>query len=175
MARLQSPLNRVPGPLYARFTHLPLKAAVISGRRIHHVHALHQQYGPFVRISPWEISVADATAYKQIHAVGTSFNKSPWYAEVSLPGIFQMADSKTHAARRRLLSRPFSKTHLRQHWEETVQEKVRLAVSRVRSESLHGPADVLKWFTFMASDVSTKLMFGEDFRTLEQGEVGVRL
>lgn len=34
-----------------------------------------------------------------------------------------------------------------------------------------GSADILKWFTLMASDVSSHLMFGESFHTLEQGEM----
>lgn len=33
--------------------------------------------------------------------------------------------------------------------------------------------DVLKWFTFMSSDVSTRLVFGQDFEATEKGEVSV--
>lgn len=168
-------MNKVPGPLYARFTNLPLKAAVISGRRIHHVHALHERYGPLVRISPGEVAVADAQAYKQIHAVNSGFDKARWYHEFvdiddTREGVFLM-DGKAHAARRRLLSRPFSKTHLRQHWEDVVRERVELAISQMSKEGSSGPVDILKWWTFMASDVSTHLMFGQSFHTLEQGKV----
>lgn len=172
---LNNPLNKVPGPLYARFTNLPLKAAVISGRRIYHVHALHERYGPLVRIAPSEVAVADAQAFKLIHGVNSGFEKSPWYKDmvsIGREGVFTMANNKTHAARRRLLSRPFSKSHLRQHWEVVAKERVRLAVSQIRSEIVAtGCADVLKWWTFMASDVSTHLMFGESFHTLEEGKV----
>ncbi|KAI9699247.1 MAG: hypothetical protein M1820_007219 [Bogoriella megaspora] len=171
---LRDPLNRIPGPFYTRFTHLPLKAAVISGRRIQYVHALHEKYGRFVRIAPNEIAIADREATKQIHSVNDGFDKSPWYQDfANLPrhGIFTMCDSRSHAARRRLLSRAFSKTQLRQYWEAVVQEKVGLAISRIREEASNGYVDVMKWFTFMASDVSSHLMFGESFRTLERGEV----
>ncbi|KAK3680333.1 hypothetical protein LTR37_021332 [Vermiconidia calcicola] len=171
---LKNPLYKVPGPFFSRFTNLPLKLAVISGRRIHHVHTLHERYGPLVLIAPREVAVADVKAYKQIHGVASGFQKSEWYRDMVVAerdGVFAMTDGKTHAARRRLLSRPFSKSHLRQHWENVISEKVQLAVSRIRKEGVTGSADVLKWFTFMASDVSTHLMFGEDFRTLERGEV----
>ncbi|GAB1738696.1 hypothetical protein NU219Hw_g3492t1 [Hortaea werneckii] len=134
---LNNPLNKVPGPWYARWTNIPLKLAVIGGRRIHHVHALHENF-----------------------------------VDVDRPGVFPMTDQKAHAARRKMFARPFSKTHLREHWEGTVREKVDLALSRMQEElQTAGIVDVLKWWTFMATDVSSTLMFGDCFHTLENGEV----
>ncbi|EMD00912.1 hypothetical protein BAUCODRAFT_144505 [Baudoinia panamericana UAMH 10762] len=171
---LRSPLNDIPGPLYARFTNLPLKAAVVAGKRIHFVHALHQRYGKIVRIAPDEVAVASPQAFKIIHAVGGGFEKTEWYRSlnpVPRDGVFTMTDNKAHAGRRRLLSRPFSKSHLRQHWEPVVRERVELAVARMCAEAAKGPVDVMKWWMFMASDVSAHLMFGESFQTLEHGVV----
>jgi len=159
----KKPLDRVPGPFYARFSNIPLKLAVISGRRIHHTNALHDKYGPFIRISPGEIAVADPQAVKQIHGVASGFVKTEWYTRlVDSPrlAVFTMSDPKAHAARRRLLSRPFSKSHLRQHWEDAVRQKVDLAVLRIHSKAMAAPVDVLQWWTFMASDVSAHLMVG---------------
>ncbi|KAK6417440.1 hypothetical protein LTR81_009189 [Elasticomyces elasticus] len=174
---LTSPLNKVPGPWYARWTNLPLKFAVISGRRIHHVHALHARYGPYVRIAPTEIAVNSLAGFKQIHAINSGFTKSPWYetlVNIERLGVFSMSDPKQHAARRKLFARPFSKTNLRSHWEPAVREKVQLAVSRMQEDarsSGSGAVDVMKWWTFMASDITSHLMFGESLHTLEHGEV----
>lgn len=176
---LRNPLRHVPGPWHTRFSNLSLKAATLAGRRIHHVHALHQQYGPYVRISPTEVAVADAAGFKRIHALGSGFNKTQWYSDMASmerEGVFSMQGGKLHADRRRLLSRPFSKSHLRQIWEPTIREHVCLAVEKMIQESqppgsADGRIDVLKWWTFMASDVSAHLMFGESFHTLDNGVV----
>jgi hypothetical protein len=68
-----NPLNKIPGPWYARWTNLRLKFAVVSGRRIHYVHSLHERHGPIVRISPVEVAVADPELVQEIHKQGSGF------------------------------------------------------------------------------------------------------
>lgn len=52
-----------------------------------------------------------------------------------------------------------------------VQNKVRLAVSRIRDEAARGGADLLHWWTLMATDIIAQLSFGESFHSLEVGKV----
>ena len=169
-----SPLRRIPGPWHAHFTNLRLKVAVITGKRVYYVNDLHARYGPVVRISPAEIAVNDVKAFREIHRIGSGFNKSPWYqsfTEAKRPTMFAMTDPKQHAARRKLFARTFSKTFLRQHWENLVREKASLAVRRMEEEARReGKTDMMKWWMFLATDVITHLMFGESFRTLEMGQ-----
>ncbi|KAJ5291813.1 cytochrome P450 [Penicillium angulare] len=76
-----------------------------------------------------------------------------------------------HAQRRKLLSRPFSKSVIRNTWEPVVREKARLAVSQIQNElTTAGVSDVLKWSTFLATDVISVLMFGASFDMLQKGE-----
>ena len=83
-----------------------------------------------------------------------------------------MVDSKAHGVRRKLLARAFSKTYLRQHWEGVVRGKASLAVDKMRAESgKEGSTDMLKWWTLMATDVATHLMFGDSFHMIEEGKV----
>lgn len=176
MARsLCSPLVKVPGPWYTIWAKLPLKLAVMSGRRVEYVHALHQKYGPYVRIAPTEVAVNDLAGSKQIHNINSAFTKTEWYQILNCMervGVFAMSNPSERAARRRLFARPFSKTHLREHWEGTVKERVDMAISRMEDElSSTGIADMMKWLTLMASDASSQLMFGECFHTLENGEI----
>ncbi|CAK7224183.1 hypothetical protein SEUCBS140593_005484 [Sporothrix eucalyptigena] len=141
--------------------------------RMYYVHALHEQYGPVVRISPEEVAVADPESVAQIHRIGGGFLKGPWYTGTNNapePGIFAMVNPKDHAQRRRLFAKAFSNTSLRQNWEPTVQEKVKLAVSRIKEEAMQGEADMLKWWTLMATDIMAHLSFGESFHMLELGE-----
>ena len=173
---LKSPLRRIPGPFSSNFTRLPLKAAILKGRQLHYIHYLHQQYGPIVRISPDEVSVSSPADVKEIHRIGSGFLKTEWYQNFTQgrDGVFSMRDPKRHAQRRKLFARPFSKSALRTSWEPIVNDKVDLAISQIQNElARDGVCDILKWSTFLATDVSTHLMFGESVGMLQKGEVSV--
>ncbi|EME45021.1 hypothetical protein DOTSEDRAFT_33623 [Dothistroma septosporum NZE10] len=172
---LRNPLNRVPGPWLAKFSNLPLKLAVITGKRVYYIQTQHERYGPYVRISPNEIAVNDPKGFKQIHGINSGFEKSDWYKKLTVmprPCLFDMTDAKDHAARRRLFARGFSKSNVHQNWGPVIQEKIQLVVSQMIAEAARtrGPVDVMKWWTLMASDVSAHLMFGESFHVIERGE-----
>ncbi|KAK4981041.1 hypothetical protein LTR28_007969 [Elasticomyces elasticus] len=126
----------------------------------------------FVRISPTEVSISDLDSFKTIHRVGSGFQKSEWYLrfnESAHPGIFAMTDPKQHAARRRLFAQPFSNSYI-QTFEPAVRQKVNLAVAKIKRGAASGSADILKWFTFMATDVSGELSFGRSFDMLQREE-----
>ncbi|KAJ5092010.1 sterigmatocystin biosynthesis P450 monooxygenase STCB [Penicillium alfredii] len=170
---LTSPLRRVPGPFFSNFTRLPLKLATIGGRQLYFIHELHQRYGPVVRISPTEVSVASLDGFKEIHRVGKGFPKGEWYQKLSQnrAGVFHMRDSKAHAYRRKLFARAFSKSEIRSLWEPVIREKAQLTVSQIQAElKATGVCDVLKWATFFSTDVSGHLMFGESFEMLRLGK-----
>ncbi|KAJ6120464.1 hypothetical protein N7523_004744 [Penicillium sp. IBT 18751x] len=169
----KSPLRHIPGPITTRFTRLPLKLATISGQQIYYIHDLHQRYGQIVRISPTEVSVSSLPDFKEIHRVGSGFVKSDWYSSFTpgREGVFAMQDVKKHAQRRKLFARPFSKSAIRSSWEHVVKEKVQLMVSQIWNElETTGICDILKWSTFLATDVSGHLMFGESFNMLGTGQ-----
>ncbi|KAL1891312.1 hypothetical protein Sste5346_007772 [Sporothrix stenoceras] len=169
-----SPLSRLPGPWHARFTRLALKRSILTGKRMYYVHDLHAKYGPVVRIAPDEVAVADPEGVAQIHRIGSGFLKGPWYAGINNApelGIFAMVNPKDHSQRRRLFAKAFSNTSLRQNWEPTIHEKVKLAVSKIKDDiQQKKEADMLKWWTLMATDLMANLSFGESFHMLEQGE-----
>ena len=173
---ITSPLKNIPGPWISRFTNLRLKKAVTGGRRIFYIDALHKKYGPVVRISPREVAVSDAAAFKQIHGVSTKYTKDIWYEKLTnFPrlSVFTMRNLKEHGQRRRLFARGFSKTYLREHWEPTVREKATLAVKKIKAAATAGNADLMKWWTFMATDIVGVLGFGESFGMLELGQVSL--
>jgi cytochrome P450 len=173
-SKINTALRKVPGPFYASFTNLPLKIAVITGRRTFLVHQLHQKYGPVVRVAPGEVSIVDAEACRIIHRAGSGFPKSPYYArfiDKPVPTLFAMIGSREHGERRKVFARAFSKTEIRSIWEPMVKETIQLALDKIDSDLKSGKADLLKWLLFMATDISAHLMFGDSFRTLENGEV----
>lgn len=170
-----NPLKDIPGPLYSLFTTLPLKLAVLRGKRVHHIHALHLCYGPIVRISPSELSVADPAAFKTIHRAGLStFAKSPWYIGQATDGIraiFNMEDNSQHAARRKLLAPGFTKSSLTRDWESAILKESKRVVQRMREDvERTGEVDVHKWWIFFSADTNGQVMFGESFNMVERGE-----
>ncbi len=62
-----SPLRHFPGPLLAKLSQAWLLAITFTGRRAFIIHALHQRYGPVVRISPNELSFATGAAARDIY------------------------------------------------------------------------------------------------------------
>lgn len=126
-----------------------------------------------MRISPDEIAIADLASIKQVYRVGSNFLKSPWYQkfnESPHPGIFAMVDAKEHAVRRRLFAQSFSKTSLAR-FEPQIRAKVDVAISKIKRDLESSTADILKWLTFMATDVMGELSFGKSFEMLEQEAV----
>jgi cytochrome P450 len=149
---------------------------VLTGRRLHDIHELHQKYGAIVRISPNEVAIADTQAFKTIHH---GFPKSDWYigqTTIPIKGVFNMSNNKEHAARRRLLAKGFTKTNIIRDWESTVFEYVKLSVRKMIEDAKQSPTgsvDVMQWWIFLTADVSAKILFGESFGMLELGKVSI--
>jgi cytochrome P450 len=150
--RATSPLSRIPGPFISQWTNLYLKYQVLSGDRVRYVDALHQKYGPIVRISPNEVSLCDGDSAKTIYRQGNHFFKSTFYAGFSgnsRPTLFAMRDAGQHGQHRRLVSASFSDQHLRK-MEPLIAKNVRLAILKMGEEAQkHGYVDILKWYYFM--------------------------
>ncbi|KAF2114292.1 cytochrome P450 [Lophiotrema nucula] len=170
-------LREIPGPLISTFTNIPLKIAILRGRRSVYIHALHEQYGPYVRIAPREIAIADFDAFRTIHRIGSDFNKGPWY-QGQAPGqdsddnsgVFCVLSNKAASHRRRRFQAAGTRKVVAE-WEPQVVELVDLTVHRIQHDLQHrGESDVMKWWTFLASDVTGSLAFGEPFGNVQNGE-----
>ncbi|KZL64277.1 cytochrome p450 [Colletotrichum incanum] len=174
-----SPLNRFPGPWYAKFTGLPGTIATLSHQQAQYFHRLHEKYGPFVRVSPNQIFVSDFEAFKKIHKVGSNFMKSDSYhffgpTEPGQPpyGLFAMTDKADHSRRRKLLGKGFTTTSLRTDWECIVREKMTDTIEGMKRDAAvqNGEVDIRKWWVLMASDTISRLMFGVSFDGLKTGK-----
>ncbi|POR38265.1 Uncharacterized protein TPAR_01529 [Tolypocladium paradoxum] len=168
----RAPTSHIPGPWYSKWTRLILDFHFLSGSKCHYVHALHQLYGPVVRISPNEVDITDIDAVKTIYATKETFRKSQFYRRLAVPGrqaLFNTVDIAFHRRHRRLLAGPMSESSLKSMIPK-VEARVVLAISRIGEEiKIRGLADVFKWWLFMATDVIGELTFGDSFRMLELG------
>lgn len=135
--------------------------------------------GPFVRISPSEISIADLSAWRQIHRIGSDFRKNPaWYQGQSpfqyddnTCGVFNLNNPKKASARRKL----FLTANVRSiviEWEPQVIQLVNLTVQKMKTDLIEdGECDIMKWWTLQAADVAAGLAFGGGFSNVAQGKV----
>jgi cytochrome P450 len=129
-----------------------------------------------VRASPFEVVTCDLAAFREIHKVGSGFVKSEWYAKAT-PGIednlFAMTDVSRHAARKKLLARPLSRTSLWANYQHLVSDRARLVVQKMKKEAERGDCNVMKWWGLMATDVIARVAFGDEPSLIEAGEVSV--
>lgn len=132
-----------------------------------------------MRVAPNEISVSDIATYHEIHKVGTKFTKAPWYQKLSPKqyddntcAVFGIRDHKKAAARRKLFLQAGNPATVRE-WESQVVQIIDLTVERIRDElNSHGKADIMKWWSYMTTDVLGKIAFGESFEMVSTGQVG---
>ncbi|KAF7959267.1 hypothetical protein EAE96_002781 [Botrytis aclada] len=137
---------------------------------MYYIHSLHEKYGLIVLIAPAEVSCSSLPSFRTIHRISKPYLKSPWYQNfVSKPAnLFTMIDPKEHAGRRKLFASAFSKSSLKTNWESEVRKKVEMAVEKIKKNALEGEVDILKFWTFMSTDVVGHHCFGESFKALEK-------
>lgn len=130
-----------------------------------------------MRVGPKEVCFSDPSAFRQIYNTKETFVKSPLYETITdspAPSIFSTADVELHRRHRRLLASGLSETSVSQMCS-SVHSKVALTVQRMKEETEErGAADVYKWWTFMTSEITGELTFGQSFRILEEGKVSVQ-
>lgn len=116
LQRLRSPLASVPGPWYTLFTSLPLKWHEFNANRTRHIHALHQRYGPVVRIAPREVAFSSAAAVKEIYCSGGSgYDKTEFYDLFTVYGrrtMFSTLNKEDHARRKRVLADRYANSNV---------------------------------------------------------------
>ena len=79
--RAVSPLAKIPGPWHSHYTDLWLILQEFSSKRRTYIHALHQKYGPVVRLGPNEASFTSVEAVKEIYSSGGSgYEKTEYYS-----------------------------------------------------------------------------------------------
>lgn len=152
----------MPGPWYAKFTGLVLKANDVAGNRWYYVQAMHKKYGSIVRIAPEDVAISDPKVVSKVHALGTEFRKR------QQPGtpfnIFSISDPKAHRNRQRFYAKAFSDDTLKSNTEPAVRRLVETAVASIRrdaTQSRDHSADVYKWCMLFGSDVAFQVIYGD--------------
>ncbi|KAK4119116.1 cytochrome P450 [Parathielavia appendiculata] len=169
------PLRHYPGPLLMRATRWAYNVRLISGTLPFDMLALHQRYGPVVRVAPNQLAFANPHAWKDImgHRSGGEGRdemekSSKFYRPVEgVPRDIVNADRQEHGQLRRALAHGFSERSMREQ-QPLIKGYIDLLIRRLTEISERGEsADMTAWYNFTTFDVIGDLAFGESFGCLQ--------
>lgn len=162
------PLSAFPGPRLRAWTKLPALKTMMQGTDNLDLPALHAHYGPIVRISPTELSMAAGAASWQA-AYGfrkpqqpKPFKDPKFYAPpMNKVHSVLGADDAGHSRQRKILSNAFSdkalkeQTPLLKRWAGLMAEKLGESARSGKE------VDMLKMYNCCTFDIMGDLTFGE--------------
>ncbi|ESK89624.1 hypothetical protein Moror_8638 [Moniliophthora roreri MCA 2997] len=158
----QDPLSCFPGPLLAKWTWLyrAYYDIVVGGGWLSHLQALHETYGPVVRVGRNELHFADPSAYTDIYNSPYKLPKDPSLYHhtfnFGLPlNIFSMTNPKDHSATKSLFSSYFSRKGILR-LEGVIQERVDKLILQLIKNHKTSPASMNHAFRAVTLDVITR-------------------
>ncbi|KIM96054.1 hypothetical protein OIDMADRAFT_133134 [Oidiodendron maius Zn] len=161
-----SPLSHVPGPKLAAITlwYEFYYDCVLRGQYIFKIEQLHRQYGPILRINPWEIHISDIEFYDEVYAVSNR-KRERWAWNIA-PGGFigsmgGTADHDLHRVRRSALAPFFSKSSTRK-LQHIIDGRVQFLVASFQRRKGDEPFDIKHAFAALtnATDLVMEYTFG---------------
>lgn len=180
------PLSRFPGPRLAAATYLygAYYDVVKEAQFVFKLNALHDKYGPVVRISPGEIHVRDSAFFETLHPGpgGRRMHRDKWHRANranGAPGSLASAGPHAlHRARRAAVNPYFSRAAIAQLEAESIRAKVELLCERLREHASPSSAgaegggggeevvDVGAAMTALTLDVISEYCYGDCYDCL---------
>lgn len=175
------PLSNFPGPRLASLTlwYEFYYDVVLEGQWIFKIQAMHEKYGPIVRINPYELHIRDPDFYQEIYApTGGQHkrNKYEWfYNMAAAPGsIFSTVNHDLHRMRRKPLDNFFSKKAVVE-LEPLIRHKVQKLSDRfAKAASQEDVVRVDCAFMALTMDVICSYCFGADRKYLDHHDFGLQ-
>ncbi|KAL6706818.1 hypothetical protein ACN47E_005154 [Coniothyrium glycines] len=168
--QLFSPLRSVPGPFLARFTRL---WELYASRKCDYPiwnKALHEKYGPIVRLAPNRYSINDAEAARTILGIQNALDKSAFYypfGHQDMPNVFSEQSNTAHSITRRPQAQLYSTTNLL-NYEPFVDNCNTILLRRLEECAReHTELDVRQLMQFYAFDVIGEITVGSRFGLME--------
>ncbi|CAJ2511830.1 Uu.00g074550.m01.CDS01 [Anthostomella pinea] len=169
------PLRHFPGPKSWAATRLQWHRHSMQGDLIYAIKALHDQYGPVVRVAPDELDYTTSTAWKTILGKNSPEMSKAFDGRGApppangVPGLIH-SPKENHARLRRAIFPAFSDRALRDQ-EGFVQQYVDLLISKLSGFADAGkPCDLTVWYNYTSFDIIGDLAYGESFHCLDNAE-----
>lgn len=165
------PLAKYPGPRLWRLSRLPASYHHASGDLYQHISAIHDHYGPTVRIAPDELSFTAPAAWPQIYNSRPQLRKTQFhFAGKEKDGFVESmitADDADHMRLRRLANPAFLNAGVLEV-EPVLQQYTELLCSQLTAASAEGAQNLGEWFLWTLNDVIGQLALDQRFECLEK-------
>ncbi|KAJ1839239.1 hypothetical protein LPJ73_006828, partial [Coemansia sp. RSA 2703] len=168
----RSPLRGIPGPLLSAVSNIPLMLHIMCGTYTAHTRALHERYGPVVRIGLNQVSVCDVDSLRRILS-SHDFLKGRSYEANILPAptTFSTTSPDVNRARRRQTGACYTLPNLRLLEPRIVKHGVQELVRQWDARVARGKPVVNYFYAYhaLAFDVIGELGYGRSFGLLASG------
>ncbi|CAF9941819.1 hypothetical protein IMSHALPRED_002916 [Imshaugia aleurites] len=169
------PLARFPGPLLRSGFYIFNYWEELRGVQAKKALALHDRYGPVVRIGPDSLSFNTANAWKDIYAVKPGKPEIPkdmgFFTQNTnkVPSIL-VCNHEDHVRIKRLVAHAFSDSALRNQ-EPLMTKYIELLINQLKKKvrAGQGTQDILSWYMFTTFDIMSDLCFAEPMNALAIG------
>ncbi|KAH7304201.1 cytochrome P450 [Stachybotrys elegans] len=170
------PLHKFPGPKLAAASYIyeAWYDLVKGGQYTRRIKAMHEQYGPIIRINPDELHCNDYNFVEEIYPSVTTRirDKNPHFLASFTPPLtvatFGTRDHETHRERRSGISKFFSRQGMLRY-EPEIHDMAQKMCSKVLHLSQSGHIiNALEPFNCFTADAISQYCFGEPFGFLDQ-------
>ncbi|PHH73159.1 hypothetical protein CDD82_5621 [Ophiocordyceps australis] len=174
-----SPISHIPGPRLAAMTQFYefYYDVVLGGQYTFKIGDLHRQYGPVIRINPWEVHVLDPDFHAEIYGSSTKpRNKWNFYAKQFGAPYSSLAtiDHHHHKIRRNALNHFFSTQSVR-NLQPVLEERVNVlldALVRYAHKQSGRPLNIMYPFSAFSNDVINEYAFARCGHLIEKDDFG---
>ncbi|KAM3081124.1 hypothetical protein ACMFMG_005080 [Clarireedia jacksonii] len=170
-----SPISKFPGPKLAALTMLyELYYEIVKGGQYtFRIAEMHKEYGPIVRINPYELHINDPDYYDELYASGGKKRDKYLYFTKQFGNSESMVGTighDHHRMRRGAINRYFSKASV-QRIEPLIQSNVNVLVRRLLEYRGSGKSVSLSAaYTCFTNDVVAEYAFGRPYHYLENSK-----
>ncbi|KAF9875004.1 cytochrome P450 [Colletotrichum karsti] len=169
-------LSHVPGPFWHSVTGFSMARAALNGSVHEYYMALHEKYGPLIRIGPNTVMFSDPETLKKISAARSTYTKGEWYAVGrTTPGedhLFSMRDEEKRKHLKSKMGPGYSglenggfEAGVDKHIDSFVDLIERKYIS---TSTKFRPMDMASKSTYFALDVISELGFGHAYGFLRE-------
>ncbi|KAG8531301.1 uncharacterized protein KY384_002929 [Bacidia gigantensis] len=171
-----SPVAKVPGPRLAilSFWYEFYYDVVLQGRYGYKIAELHKQYGPIIRINPYEVHIDDPDFYDEVYVLGGKRKSDIWTWSAPMFGtpnsILATIEHDVHRRRRNAYSTFFSKQSIRKY-SGVVQANMDRVIARFKEYQSKGqPVNLMHAWTAFTGDVVSEYCFPESYGFLKRAD-----
>ncbi|KAF2093633.1 putative P450 monooxygenase [Rhizodiscina lignyota] len=167
------PLAKFPGPRLAAVTlwYEFYYDVVLRGRYTWKIDELHNEYGPIIRINPYELHIRDPSAYDKIYAGYSAGKRDKWHWSAKMftipTSMIATVPHDHHRLRRGLLSSYFSTRSV-----TALEPMIRSAVNRMctniqKYHETGQPMRISDAFASLTMDVITEYTFSSSYHCVD--------